>query len=420
MANVTPQANTWGNPQGTVGNLNGLFKETYADKLQDLIPDQVKIMNLVKFLPKDKQPGNLYHQPVILGMEHGITFASSDEDAFNLQAPVAGTIKDAQIKGCPAVMRSVLGYTAASRAAQGTTQAFEDATKYLVANMLRSMAKKLEIEMLYGQVGYGTVAAGTTPTVITVTTKEWAPGIWAGAENMPIDVRSPDGSVSRGTAFIQSVSFETRTLTLKSAIPGMTANDVIYHLGAYGNEFIGIHAIIAKQTGQLFNIDVSNYNLFRGNVYSAQNAALSFTKLNMATARAVEKGLDGKLTVFVNPRGWANMLNDQAALRKYDQSYSKVKLENGSEALEFHSQNGVLAIVPSVYVKEGYAYMLALEDWKRVGSSDITFKRPGNGTEFFRDLTDSAGYELRLWTDQAVFNSSIGKNVLITDIVNAT
>lgn len=60
-------ANTWGNPQGTVGNLNGLFKETYADKLQDLIPDQVKIMNLVKFMPKDKQPGNLYHQPVILG-----------------------------------------------------------------------------------------------------------------------------------------------------------------------------------------------------------------------------------------------------------------------------------------------------------------------------------------------------------------
>lgn len=417
---TTASPNTWGNPQGTVGNLNGMFKETYADKLQDLIPDQVKIMNLVKFLPKDKQPGNLYHQPVILGMEHGITFASSDEDAFNLQAPVAGTIKDAQIKGCPAVLRSVLGYTAASRAAQGTTQAFEDATKYLVANMLRSMAKKLEIEMLYGQQGYGTVnGTGTTSTSIVVTTAEWAPGIWAGAENMPIEVRSADGTVSRGTASVQAVSFDTRTLTLKSAIAGMVDTDVIYHGGAFGNEFIGIHAIIAKQTGTLFNIDVGNFNMFRGNTYSASSGALSFSKLNLAAARAVEKGLDGKLTCFVNPRGWANMLNDQAALRKYDQSYSKVKLENGSEALQFHSQNGVLEIVPSVYVKEGYAYMLSLDEWKRVGSSDMTFKRPGNGENFFRDLDNAAGYELRLFTDQAIFSSSIGKNVLINSIVNA-
>jgi hypothetical protein len=88
----------------------------------------VKVLNLVDFMPKDKQPGNLYHQPVVLGLEHGVTFASSDEDAFNLNAPIAGVIKDAQVKGFPLVLRSVLGYTAASRAAQGGKQAFMDAT----------------------------------------------------------------------------------------------------------------------------------------------------------------------------------------------------------------------------------------------------------------------------------------------------
>jgi hypothetical protein len=92
--------------------------------------------------------GNLYHQPVILGLEHGVTFASSDDDAFNLNAPVAGQLKDAQVRGNPVVLRSVLGYTSASRAAQGGEQAFENVTKYLVANMIRSLAKKLEIEML--------------------------------------------------------------------------------------------------------------------------------------------------------------------------------------------------------------------------------------------------------------------------------
>jgi hypothetical protein len=31
-------------------------------------------------------------QPVILGMEHGVTFANSDQDAFNLNPPIAGSI----------------------------------------------------------------------------------------------------------------------------------------------------------------------------------------------------------------------------------------------------------------------------------------------------------------------------------------
>tara|TARA_R110000868_G_scaffold66014_9_gene197032 strand:+ start:1250 stop:2500 length:1251 start_codon:yes stop_codon:yes gene_type:complete len=410
-------ANTFGNPAGTVGTLNGLFKETYADKLQELIPDGVKLLNKIKFMAKGKQPGNLYHQPVILGMEHGVTFASSDEDAFNLNPPVAGQIKDAQIKGNPLIMRSLLGYVAASRAAQGGQQAFMDATKFLVANMLRSMAKKLEIEMLYGQIGYATVASNST-TAITITTAEWAPGIWAGAEGMPIEIRDTTGATSKGEFTVTSVNLDTRVVTV-SVSPGvLVAGDVIWHKGAYGNEFPGIHKVLTQSTGSLFNIDVAAYNLWRGNTFSASSAALSFNKLTLAASRAVEKGQDGRLLALVNPRAWANMLNDQAALRKYDSSYSAAKVENGSKSILFHSQNGDIEIEPSIYVKEGYAYLLSLEDWFRVGSQDMSFKRPGQDTDFFRDLENSAAYELRLYTDQAVFCVAPGRQVLINAIVN--
>jgi hypothetical protein len=64
--------------------------------------------------------------------------------------------------------------------------------------------------------------------------------------------------------------------------------------------------------------------------------------------------------------------------------------------------------------------MLSIEDWMRVGSSDISFKRPGQGEDFFKDLDSAAGYELRAYTDQCVFSSSPARNVLITGIVNAT
>ncbi len=333
-------------------------------------------------------------------------------------------MKDAQVKGSPAVLRSLLGYVAAGRAALGGQKAFMDATKFLVANMLRSMAKKMEIQMLYGQMGYGSVAAAVG-SALTVATAEWAPGIWAGAEGMPIEIRSaPDlagNTVTRGEFKVVSVNMDTRILTLNAdaAAAGVIATDIIWHKGAFGNEFPGIHKILSQSAGSLFNIDVGTYNLFRGNVYPAGGAALSFTKLNLAAARAVEKGLEGPLVAMVNPRAWANMLSDQAALRRYDGSYSSSKLDNGSEKLMFHSQNGMIEIEPSIYVKEGYAYLLSIEDWFRVGSTDMTFKRPGQGEEFFRDLENSAAYELRLYTDQAVFCMAPAKNTLITGIVNS-
>ena len=403
-------------PGGQVGNLNGFFKEVYADKLQELIPEGLKLVNMIKFIGKEKQGGNLFHQPVILGMEHGVTFASSDDDAFNLNPAVAGQIKDAQVRGNPMVMRSLLGYSAASRSVGGKN-AFMDATKYIVANMLRSMSKKLEIHLLYGQVGYATVASAVG-TLVTITTAEWAPGIWAGGEGMPIEIRDASGAISRGEFVIASVDMDARTITVNASAQtaGVVSTDVIYHKGAYGNEFAGIHKILTN-TGTLFNISASQYNLWKGNTYPAAGA-LSFAKMTKASARPVEKGLDSKLTFFVNPRGWADLLNDQAALRMYDQSYTTAQLQNGAKSLKFHSQNGELEIIPSIYIKEGYAYGLSLEEFMRVGSSDISFKRPGYGDEFFRDLENAAAYELRLYTDQAVFCMAPGKSVLISGVVN--
>ncbi len=416
-------SNTFSTPDNVVGNLNGFFKEQYADKLKDLIPEGLKVINAIPFAAKEKQGGNLFHQPVILGMEHGVTFASSDEDAFNLLPAIAGQIKDAQVRGNPMVMRSILGYAAASRAMKGGAQSFMEATKYLVSNMLRSMSKKLEIQMLYGQKGYAAVESAVlvgTPTLITIADAEWAPGIWAGAEGMPIDIYDSTLATLRGSFVVASVDMDAKTISVTTSAfaAGVTTSDVIFHKGAKDHEFAGIHKILETTSGIMFNINVGSYNLFKGNSYPVAGP-LSFAKMTKAAARPVEKGLDSKLTVFVNPRGWADLLNDQAALRKYDSSYSPVKVENGSKSIVFHSQNGDLEIVPSIYVKEGYAYGLALEEWSRVGSSDITFKRPGQGEDFFRDLENSAGYEMRLYTDQAVFCCAPGKNVLLTGIVNA-
>jgi hypothetical protein len=113
------------------------------------------------------------------------------------------------------------------------------------------------------------------------------------------------------------------------------------------------------------------------------------------------------------------LMTDQAALREFDSSYKSDKMENGSKSLKFHSQNGMIEIVPSIYVKEAYAYIISTREFMRVGSTDVTFNLPGSQDKFFRELENAAGYELRAYTDQALFSMSPGVNVLITNIVNS-
>lgn len=415
--------------------LNGLFKRVYADKINDIIPDGVKLVKDIPFVAKEKQNGALYIQAVTLGLEHGITFANGG-DAFALNDAVAGSVKDAQVEGTQMVLRSVLSYTAASRSAGGGEKAFADVTKYLVANMVRSMARKLEVELLYGAgdatvitggLGYGQASAQSS-TLVTINTAHWAPGIWSGSEGMIVDFRQSSDGTSICTAAVASVDMSARTITLGSALTGslnaiqtrITAADtvVIFPKGAYSKEFAGIHKILTN-TGTLFNISATTYNLWKGIEHDCGGAAFSFNKLMAGLTKAAEKGLDSDVKVHVNPRTWTNLMTDQAALREYDNSYSSKEAHNGSGSLKFHGLTGMVEIVPNTYVKEGFAYALVMEELVRVGSSDITFKRPGQGGEFFKDLEQSAGYELRAYTDQAVFCSAPGKMVLFKSIVNA-
>jgi len=398
--------------ENTITTLNGMFKEVYASKIENLVPEGTKLLNKLPFSQKESQLGGYYHQPVVLGLEHGVTFAAGGDDAFALNGPINGVMKDATVRGAQMVLRSVIGYGAASRASSGKA-AFMDATKFLVQNMLRSMSRKAEIEILYGSSGLAVISSIATTPVLQINPQEWAPGIWAGAESMPINIRTSAG-VDHGNAVVTAVSFANKTITV-NIDPGAVNGDFIYFLGAYQKEMAGVHMILLN-SGTIFGIDASAYNLWKASTSDAGNADLSFEIVQDAVAHAVEKGLDNDVTVMVNVSSWSKLMTDQAALRMYDSSYSTSTSENGSKTIKFYGQNGVIEIVPSIYVKQGYAYVLSMDDFMRVGSTDITFRRPGRGDEFFRELDGQAGFELRAYSDFALFCHAPGRSALIFNI----
>jgi hypothetical protein len=238
---------------------------------------------------------------------------------------------------------------------------------------------------------------------------------------MLIDIYQSDRTTLRAANLeVASVSFDDRsvTTTIGSAANSVAATDVIFYKGAQGNEFDGIDNII-RNTGTLFNISASSYNLWQGVVQgnSGTNRDISFEIITKAVTRLVEKGLaDQDVVALINPLQFDVLLAEQDAKRLYDSSYKRTEYETGSNELMFHSQNGSIKVISSIYVKAGSAYVLCMDEFERVGSSDITFDQPGFEGEFFRLLNDANGYELRAYTDQALFCSAPGRQAVIDDL----
>tara|TARA_R100000805_G_C3615039_1_gene116369 strand:+ start:217 stop:1485 length:1269 start_codon:yes stop_codon:yes gene_type:complete len=417
----------------TPAQLDGLFKEVYADNIVNLIPDSAKLVKTIPFISADKENGNNYNQPVVLSNEHGMSFGSSSSGAFSLNNSIAMTMKNAQVQGGQMVLRSSISYDAASKASN-SKKAFVRGTEYLVENMLESHTKFLEIGLLYGGSGLGNFdtisGSSATSRTITCTVASFASGIWSGAENAVLQFYDGSSLVSSGADSkftITSVDLSNRQLTVSGTSTGITAlatqlgsgNADAYWDGAYGNEINGLDSIITN-TGTMFGIDAGTYSLWSGNSYSAGSAALTMAKVLKSISDAQARGLNEDVDCFINPVTWQALNSDQAALRSYDSSYKAAKAEAGTEAITFHSQSGLIKVHSHNIVKQGEGFIIPPKKVKRLGSTDITFKRPGRqGEDFFRELSDNAGYELRSYSDEAIFVECPARCVKITNITNS-
>lgn len=415
----------------TPSQLTGLFKEAYGDEIVTLIPEAAKVVKMIPFVQRDKELGNRYHQPVVVASEQGVTYAAADAGAFALNNSVAMSMQDAQIQGLQMLLRSALSYDAAARASN-SKKAFVKGTDLLVENMMESLTKRLEISLLHGQIGLGVTTSATaataTTTTVVISAASFAAGIWAGSENSELEIWDGNTKVGSGTFTVTTVDVETRSLLLTSssadatALVALTATplDLFFKgakAGASFNEMAGLRKIITN-AGTLFNISASTYNLWRGNSVTV-SGQLTMGKLLSAIGKAVQRGLAEKVVVIVNPDTWANLASDLAALRKFDGSYDKRKGENGFESLTFYGQNGEIEIISHPLCKAGEAIAFPPKRAKRIGAQEISFKTPGREDEIFLHLGNNAGFEIRAYSDQALFIETPARCVYISGFTNS-
>lgn len=406
----------------TTTDLNGLFKQAYADDILNLIPEESVLTRMIKFQGRNYLLGNTYNQPVIVRSEQGFTYSRPNNGTFSLNAASSMKTQNAVVDGFIILEQSGISYEAVARS--DNVNSFRNAVDLVMQDAMESFARRLEIALLYGQAATGlgkTTATSTnvssTSTKFAFATGQWSAGLWTPLEGATLDVYNASGTAlnTNGAVTVASIDVVNKTITVSAATADITAIDGyldgtggryavlrFYTAGTNGaDEAVGLDKIM-ENTGTLFGIDAATYSLWKANTFSV-GGALTLAKIQEAVAVAAARGLSEDVELFVNPSVWQDLSSEAMTFRMLDSSYSAKKTVNGTEALEFHSQNGKIAVYAHKYVKEGEAFMLPTKRAVRIGSSDISFNIPGtdNGQIFIQNPT-SAGFTFRIFSQQSL------------------
>lgn len=428
--------------------LVGLFKDTYGESVIDAWAFLAPLSKRIRFLPQELRPGGTYHQPIDLVLEHGISHAAAGTvigTGTSVFFPAtAGQTQDAQLTGAQIVARASVSYEAIARSVNDKA-AFESATYRVVKRLSEAAMKRLEIQLLHGKKGLGTVeslatetgSSGAYFTVVTISAATWAPGIWAGMVGAFIDLYQSDCSTARqaanintgvitgtsGWCRISAVDQANRTVTLNygTARSGWVAGDVLFFGSAVGGtsatEMDGLESIAAvnASSGTFWNIATGTYDLHRANQYSAAGVP-SMEKILEACGLLADYGVKGQEVTAVIPTKAFQVLNsDLAALRMFDASYTSARAEAGAATIRYHGQTGPVEILPHSMQKDGMAQILPLRDAYRVGATDLTFiTRHGSEEKLILESATSAGSEMRCYSNQSLFVESLRHVVGIT------
>ena len=427
------------------GTLNALYKVAYPSGVIDLIPFAGKLGEMFKFVPSDLQNGKHYEQPVVVSSEAGFTYSLDTQSAYDLNDSVGMTMQSAVVPGADIVLDSTVGYNQAARASHSATS-FKSVMSMKFENMMKSAEKRAEIAMLYGNQGIATAAlqdVGSPTTTLTfiVDAATWATGVWTGSENSNIvfAYTADNTAVDSLRSFkVSAVNVDTRAVSVvvgTAGTPGTIATLetaieahalTVYWYGTVSGststfayaDMAGLKKIITN-TGSLFGIDASVYDLWKGNSVTT-TGQLTMAKVLSATAKAVQRGLDSDAVVLVNPATWADLASNLAALRRFDGSYSRKKAESGSEVLEYTSQNGALKIVSYNLVREGDCFIVPEAHVIRIGARPLGLNDPTRpADDIFFTIPGKAGVGLRAYTNQAIFVETPAQCVYISGIVNS-
>jgi hypothetical protein len=403
-----------------------------------MTPDFAILKKIIKFDSANKI-GRDFVKSVALTREHGFSYGESLTTA--LEGIISQNVDDVKVRGADFTLRAGWTYSVAHSMASNKA-AFIDQTAHKFMSMMESAAFRLEAQMIHGSKGIlvtdanqDAVAAVTNTkyAVIPINPLYWSDAVASGLENANVSLylasdnstasaASGPGSVVNKFS-VSSVDLSAKTITVECK-DGTEAAALVaeveaagYYVkfyGAHSNEMVGL-TTIASNTGTLFGVNAATYSAWKGNTIAVGSANLTLKKILLGVGKAVGRGLMEKAVVLVNPQTFATMANDEAALRQY--VAKTVVGDRGVNAITYVGSNGPIEVISHPLVHESEAIAFPVGKASRIGSTDLTFGRPGSDEILF-DMQSYGGIEARLFSSQALFLPAPSHTCLFTGISN--
>lgn len=405
----------------TISTLSGLYKSVYAEKGPiAALPEFSVIQELVPFKAAKKE-GKNYNTPIVVSDEHGFSYGDAGE-TVTLNQEIAATLKNIEVTGSQILGQASLNYDAAARAIEGEA-AFMDSAHLVIRNLMESHSKKLEMSLLYGRCGLAIVDSLDSQNIL-IKSSSWSDGMMQALVGAKLDVYIPNSTVRAADLTVTAIDPENFKITVSGTTSGIVQNDVIFFKGQVGTtmgtndkECAGLHYIMSN-AGSLFGVDASVYPSWKAQAYSAQNAPLTMGKvLSGAALASARGGLSEEAVLLVNPFTWSDLNKDQAAL--VIQNPSKETASNGFAEIVYRGVSGKIRVISHSAVRRGNAYLFAPKNAKRIGSVDITNKRPGSDEEIFFDSQTLSAHVIRSYSNQAIFLEKPAQTCLFTNIASS-
>jgi hypothetical protein len=416
------------NNAATVSTANGIAKRVHGDVVNLLPRKGYKALKRVPFEQKMALGGE-YAEQVWLTGEHGITYGGTTGAKRTLNESEVAESKLATLTPSAMDFRSEVTIDLMSRASAKGEKAFEGYLTALMRNSKSAIQKRLEIATRRGGSSIGTISSMTdanTTSVITITLASWAPLIWLGARNCPLDAYNSSTKLNTTAPLhVTVVNIKERKITVTGAAADIDAMIAIgtngsgvslYFLGQFGKDFTGIRTIANLSSGTYLGVSADDFaDVWRGTQVTWDVSTTDFTWALLQTGleEMAGRGMEGDVVVDVPNNVWGQLNSALDALRVFDSSYSVTKAEQGHgvDAISYHAITGRALIQPSGY--NMYGEILVYPDGdesadgivapKRFGSSDVTFNVPGRGDEMFKLQDDTNTVEYRGFCDMALW-----------------
>lgn len=375
-----------------MGDYDSAFQKVIQPYIQDNVPKQTKLLQVIKKNDSVRQFNNNFYFPVRSNRHGGVVNLANDKAKL--------------VTGSAPTTQGTVGYKILSatfdisdvvkKASQGDKLAVESAMDFQMRTLKTDFAKNINRQYFSdgvgiiaqaGSVGEGTLSVtypgGTAPddtrgdisgwfgpiNYDIKPTKYFAPGQIVGIGTAGADLGTiSSGGVTGGTA--------QGTLVVTGA-PAIAANDSVYLMDGDGNaagtsEIQGVRAALSVGTSTTYaGIAVSNDVWAVQYMGTASNGALTVADMDNIYTSAYEYAQEGdRYAWFMNKTLYNKYGELMTALRR---TVNKTELVSGWSGLSFEAGMGEVGVFLDYDCPDGEAILLNLDTWTVCQVADMGF-----------------------------------------------